>query len=153
VFERGAINQLTQHLGREFTAWLGTTLSTDTVTSSAWAATRLALVSSRASVARGCYGGKASDCVAVLGLRPSKDPYVDWYAAASRRDAVLQFRDFALARNAYDRCLAGEDAACLLALRAAEFDRSRATLFDRRWSPKRYGSEAPERMSGSSRRR
>jgi hypothetical protein len=68
-----ALGQLTRDLGPAFNAWLRAGLWTDPVSAADWSSARLMVVSSHASVARGCYRGATADCVALLGLAPAKD--------------------------------------------------------------------------------
>lgn len=77
-----------------------------------------ALVTSPSLVARGCLLGDIAMCREALLLAGTEDRLARWYDAPRRRELALSRRRQlrAMSPAAYDACLAGDDAACDVAL-------------------------------------
>jgi hypothetical protein len=99
--------------------WLRTSVPIDTTTDLEWASVRFELVSSPALIDRACYSGSVDACKAALGLTNEPAPLTTWYDAAGRRTLVHGIGRYGRVDGvAWERCIAGSDAACLAVLRA-----------------------------------
>jgi hypothetical protein len=85
-----------------------------------WGAVRYDVLGSRSLLGPRCYKGEIGACTMLLGLDTVDDPVMAWYDSLARFDAVSSNAERArrFSREATDRCLAGDDAACGRALRA-----------------------------------
>jgi hypothetical protein len=92
-------------------------LTPDTLSTDAWLATRLDMVSSDAQITHRCYNGDLAACKVALRLVEVPDPVMTWYDAVGRRQVVKRVaatwfygRDN---REESENCIAGADAACI----------------------------------------
>ena len=79
----------------------------------------LDLATSASPIAQRCLKD-ANACPEALGLARPADPAGDWYSPAGRRQLVVrlaQFFQLGESRQSYDRCVTGQDQACLNLLR------------------------------------
>ena len=118
-----ALNRLTRTAGPDFNAWLQAQLPMDTMTAAEWSKARLVVVSTWASVGKGCYDGRAHDCGALVALESTNDPVMDWFDPRMRREAVRQhLRAFDNRSETRSECLGGDDASCATMLHRAGFN-------------------------------
>ena len=102
------------------TSWTNGTLplAPDLDTKVDWGSMRLAIVSSPSSHGRACFLGEVQSCRIVLGLDTVPNPVQQLFDTAGRRRRVLYEVDRArsFAAVATDRCLSGNDEACIAVL-------------------------------------
>jgi hypothetical protein len=90
-----------------------------------WGIVRFDLLSSRSVLGRRCYKAEMTACSMLFGFTAVDDPVVSWYDSLARFDEVSANKNGARSyvREATEKCLAGNDAACVEVLhRIHRFD-------------------------------
>ena len=113
------IQELWLHQDEELRTWLKSPPGVTTDLSPAFSNAYLDLATSASPVAQRCLRN-VRECLEALGLARPADPAREWYNPAGRRRLVLQLAQFfqvGESRPAFDRCVLGQDQACLTLLR------------------------------------
>jgi hypothetical protein len=114
------IQELWQRQDQELRDWMKSPPGVTTDLSAAFSNAYLDLATSASPIAQRCLED-AGECLEALGLARPADPASEWYSPAGRRQLVIQLAQFFQVgeqRQSYDRCVAGQDRACLDLLRA-----------------------------------
>jgi hypothetical protein len=86
-----------------------------------WGSVRFEVLETRSLLGPRCYRGDISACSMLLGFTRVDNPIAAWYDSTARLEMVTEAQSSLVRQNreATESCLAGNDDACLRALRAA----------------------------------